>query len=155
SGAVDFLIHSVARLPRQRRRMVLLRADRGFDITALYTECERRGWHYVVKLRVMADVATRIWAHATTGYWRRISEDRDSPVEVSELRLSRQCWDRARRVVLLRRRDPANPQGLLWDAAGYNYAAYVTDLDWAPADVVAFYDKRADMEKAIHELKED
>jgi Transposase DDE domain group 1 len=155
SGAVGFLIHSVARLPRQRRRTMLLRADRGFDISALYTECERRGWHYVVKLRVMADVATRIWAHATTGHWRRISEDSDSPVEVSELRLSRQCWDRARRVVLLRRRDPANPQGLLWDAAGYNYAAYVTDLDWAPADVAAFYDKRADMEKAIHELKED
>ena len=58
-------------------------------------------------------------------------------------------------MVLLRRRDPANPQGHLWDAAGYNYAAYVTDLDWPPADIVAFYDKRADMEKAIHELKED
>jgi hypothetical protein len=58
-------------------------------------------------------------------------------------------------VVLLRRRDPENPQGHLWDAAGYNYAAYVTNLDWTPADIVAFYDKRADMEKAIHELKED
>jgi len=28
-------------------------------------------------------------------------------------------------------------------------------VDWAPEDVVAFDDKRADMEKAIHELKED
>jgi hypothetical protein len=58
-------------------------------------------------------------------------------------------------VVLTRRRDAENPQGHLWDAAGYNDAAYVTDVDWAPEDVVAFYDKRADMEKAIHELKED
>ncbi len=155
SGAVDFLIQSVARLPHARRRTVLLRGDRGFDIAALYAECERRGWHYVVKLRVMADVATRIWAHATTGHWQRINDDADTPVEVSELRLPRQCWARARRVVLVRRRDPENPQGHLWDAAGYNYAAYVTDLDWAPADIVAFYDKRADMEKAIHELKED
>jgi hypothetical protein len=31
----------------------------------------------------------------------------------------------------------------------------VTDVDWAPENVVNFYDKRADMEKAIHELKED
>ncbi len=69
--------------------------------------------------------------------------------------MPRKCWGQARRVVLLRRRDPANPQGHLWDAAGYNYAAYVTNLDWIPADIVAFYDKRADMEKAIHELKED
>ena len=58
-------------------------------------------------------------------------------------------------MVLTRRRDAENPQGHLWDAAGYNYAAYVTDVDWAPEDVVAFYDKRADMEKAIHELKDD
>jgi Transposase DDE domain group 1 len=58
-------------------------------------------------------------------------------------------------VVLTRRRDAENPQGHLWDADGYNYAAYVTDVDWVPEDVVAFYDKRADMEKAIHELKED
>jgi hypothetical protein len=155
SGAVDFLIQSVARLPRARRRTVVLRADRGFDIAALYAQCERRGWHYVVKLRVMADVATRIWAHAAEGRWYRLPDEGDAPVEVSELRMPRQCWGQARRVVLLRRRDPANPQGHLWDAAGYNYTAYVTDLDWAPADIVAFYDKRADMEKAIHELKED
>ena len=154
SGAVDFVVASVARLPHARRRMVVLRADRGFDIAALYAQCERRGWHYVVKLRVMADIASRIWTHATEGRWERIPDDGDTAVEVSEVRVHRKCWGRARRVVLLRRRDPANPQGHLWDAAGYNYAAYVTDLDWAPADIVAFYDKRADMEK-IHELKED
>lgn len=54
-----------------------------------------------------------------------------------------------------RARDAENPQGHLWDAAGYNYAAYVTDVDWLPEDVVAFYGKRANMEKAIHEVKED
>jgi hypothetical protein len=58
-------------------------------------------------------------------------------------------------VVLTRRRDTENPQARLWDAAGYNYAAYVTDLDGAPEDIAACYDKRADMEKALHELKED
>ena len=51
--------------------------------------------------------------------------------------------------------DAESPQGHLWDAAGYDYAAYVTDVDWVPEDVVAFHNKREGMEKAIHELKED
>jgi hypothetical protein len=84
-----------------------------------------------------------------------VDAEATTPIEVAELRFRRKCWTRARRVVLTRRRDAENPQGHLWDAAGYNYAAYVTDVDWAPEDIVAFYDKRADMEKAIHELKED
>lgn len=155
TGAVEFLTQTVARLPHSRRRTVLIRADRGFDAEALYAACERRGWHYVIKLRVTADLASRIWAHAAHGRWRVVDADATVPIEVAELRFRRGCWRQARRVVLTRRRDAENPQGHLWDAAGYNYAAYVTDTDWAPEDVIAFYDKRGDMEKAIHELKED
>ena len=155
TGAVAFLRQSVARLPHSRRRTVLIRADRGFDVEALYARCERRGWHYVIKLRVTADLASRIWTHAAHGRWRVVDPEAALPIEVAEIRFRRGCWSRGRRVVLTRRRDAENPQGHLWDAAGYNYAAYVTDVDWAPEDVVAFYDKRADMEKAIHELKED
>jgi len=155
TGAGAFLRQSVARLPHSRRRTVLIRADRGFDAEALYAQCERRGWHYVIKLRVTPDLASRIWTHAAQGRWRVVDPEAALPIEVAELRFRRGCWSRARRVVLTRRRDAENPQGHLWDAAGYNYAAYVTDVDWAPEDVVAFYDKRADMEKTIHELKED
>lgn len=155
TGAVGFLSQSVARLPWSRRRVILVRADRGFDHEALYARCERRGWHYVVKLRVTPDLASRIWTRATEGRWRRIETEDDTLVEVAELRFQRRCWSRPRRVILTRRQDPANPQGHLWDALGYNDAAYVTDLDWTPEAVAAFYDKRADVEKAIHELKED
>jgi hypothetical protein len=155
TGAVAFLRQAVARLPHSRRRTVLIRADRGFAVEALYARCERRGWHHVIKLRVTADLASRIWTHAAQGRWRVVDAEATTPIEVAELRFRRGCWSRVRRVVLTRRRDAENPQGHLWDAAGYNYAAYVTDVDWAPEDVVAFYDKRADMEKAIHELKED
>jgi hypothetical protein len=155
TGAGAFLRQSVARLPHSRRRTILIRADRGFDAEALYAQCERRGWHYVIKLRVTADLASRIWTHAAHGRWRVVDAEAALPIEVAELRFRRGCWSRGRRVVLTRRRDAQNPQGHLWDAAGYNYAAYVTDVDWAPEDVVAFYDKRADVEKAIHELKED
>jgi hypothetical protein len=155
TDAVAFLTQSVARLPQARERTVILRADRGFDGEALYARCEARGWHYVVKLRVTADLASQIWGHAATGRWQRLATADATVVEVAELRFARQCWSRPRRVVLTRRRGPENPQGHLWDAAGYNYAAYVTDLDWGPEDIAAFYDKRADVEKSIHELKDD
>jgi hypothetical protein len=155
TGAVDFLAQSVARLPRSRQRMLRLRADRGFDHEALYARCERRGWHSVVKRRVTADLAGRIGAHAEAGRWRRIETADDTLLEVAALTFQRQCWSRPRRVLLTRRRDPATPQGPRWEALGSNDAAYVTDLDWAPEDIARFYDKRGDVEKAIHELKED
>jgi len=155
TDAVEFLRQSVARLPHARRRSVLIRADRGFDTDALYATCEQRGWHYLVKLRVTANLASRIWTHAAEGRWRRLDPLEPDVGEVSEFRFQRPSWTRARRVIVTRRRDPGNRQGHLWDAAGYNYAAYVTDLPGSAADLVACYDKRADMEKAIHELKED
>ena len=128
TGAVAFLRQSVARLPSSRRRTVLIRADREFDVEALYARCERRRWHYVIKLRVTADLASRIWTHAAHGRWRVVDAEAVTPIEVAELRFRRGCWSRVRRVVLTRRRDAENPQGHLWDAAGYNDAAYVTDV---------------------------
>jgi hypothetical protein len=155
TDAVEFLRQSVARLPRARHRTVLIRADRGFDAEAPYAACEQRGWHSVVKLRVTAELASRIWTHAAAGRWRRLDPDAPDAGEVAEFHFTRQCWSRLRRVLVTRRREAANPQGHLWDAAGCNYAAYVTDLPGPAADLVACYDQRADMEKAIHELKED
>jgi hypothetical protein len=155
TDAVECLAQSVARLPAARDRQVLVRADRGFDAEALDAACEQRGWHYVIKVRVTDDLGSRIWTHATAGRWHRLDPDDPEAGEVSEFRFARACWSQARRVIVTRRRDPENPQGRLWDAAGYNYAAYLTDLEGPAADLVACYDKRADMEKAIHELKED
>ncbi len=131
------------------------RRHRTLPHEALYACCERRGWSYVVKLRVTPDLASRIWTHASEGRWRRIETAEDTVLEVAVLRFPRPCWNRPRRVSLTRRRDPANPQGHLWDALGSNYAAYVTDLAWAPEEIAAFSDKRADIEKTIHELTED
>ncbi len=40
TDAVAFLTQNVARLPQARQRTVILRADRGFDVEALYARCE-------------------------------------------------------------------------------------------------------------------
>jgi hypothetical protein len=123
--AVKFLIQSVARLPRPHRRTILLRADRGFDCEALYALCEKRKWRYGIKVRVTPDLARVIWKHAEQGRWRRLETEDDTVLEVSEIVFQRQCWSQPRRVVLTGKKEPPNPQGLLWDALGYNYAAYV------------------------------
>jgi hypothetical protein len=151
---VVFFRESVARLPHSCRRTVLIRGERGFDVEASDALGERRGWSYGIKRRVTADLASRLWTPAAPGRWRVVDPDAALPLEVAELRCRRGCGGRVRRGVLTRRRDAEHPQGDLWDAAGYNYAAYVTDVGWAPEDVVAFYGKRADLKKAIHELKE-
>ena len=46
-------------------------------------------------------------------------------------------------------------QGRLFDEAGWSYQLYVTNLDWAGEDVARFYDKRADVERTICEVKND
>jgi hypothetical protein len=48
-----------------------------------------------------------------------------------------------------------NPQGRLFDEAGWFYSLYITNLDWAPEEVARFYDKRADVERTICEAKND
>jgi hypothetical protein len=154
TDAVEFLIQSVARLPRPHRRTILVRADRGFDCEAVYACCEKRRWHYVVKVRVTPDLATLIWKLAQKGRWRRIETADDTVMEVAEMQFQRLCWSQPRQVVVTRELEPPNPQGHLWDTLGYTYAAYVTDREWAAEDIVAFYDKRGDVEKAIGELKE-
>ncbi len=112
-----------------------------------------RGWHYVVKLRVTPDLASRIWTHAPEGRGRRIETGDETLLEVATIEFQRQGWSRSRRVLLTRRRDSETPPGHFWDALGYNDAASGTDLDWAPEDIARFYGKRADVEQAIHELK--
>jgi len=155
TDAVKFLIQSVARVPRHHRRTILIRADRGLDCEALYALCEKRTWHYEVKVRVTPDLATLSWKLCEKGRWGRIETEDDTVIEGAEIEFQRLCWSQPRRVVVTRKLEPQNPQGHLWDALGYNYAAYGTALDWAAEDIVAFYDKRGDVEKAIGELKED
>lgn len=98
TGGASCVSQSVARLPWSRRRTILIRADRSSDHEALYARCERRGWHYVVKLRVTPDLASRIWTHASEGRWRRIETEDDTVLEGAAFHFRRQRGHRPRRV---------------------------------------------------------
>ena len=138
-----------------KQREVLARLDSGFESEAALGVLERRGVGYVVKMRATWDVAFH--AADTPGRsWRHVEYDGDGEIQVTSFFWRRSsAWTKLRRVVVLRRRDLDQAQGHLFDAAGWSYSLFVTDRDWPAEEVARFYDKRADVERTICEIKND
>jgi hypothetical protein len=137
------------------RREVLARLDSGFECEAALGVLERRGVGYVVKMRGTWDVASHA-AETPAGSWRRVEFDGDGEIQVTSFLWCRpSAWKRPRRVVALRKREMEQLQGHLFDAAGWSYSLFVTDRDWPAEEVARFYDKRADVERTICEVKND
>jgi hypothetical protein len=137
----------------QARREVLARLDSGFESAEVLSLLEWRQVGYVIKMRGTFDLAS--YAACRAG-WRNVDIDGDGQVQVISFPWLRTAWGRTpRRVVVVRKRDMDQRQGRLFDEAGWFYSLYVTNLDWAAEDVARFYDKRADVERTICELKND
>lgn len=134
---------------------ILARADAAFDSNAVLAAFERRGAGYVVKMRATPDVAAHV-AHLTPQAWRRVEVDGEGEIMATWFFWRRAtAWDAPRRVVVLRKRGLDRMQGHLFDALGWAYSFYVTNLDWEAPAIARFYDKRADVERTICELKND
>ncbi len=88
-------------------------------------------------------------------FWRRIPWEGEGEIQVTSSLWRRTGWTSPRRIVVVRKREMDNPQGRLFDEAGYFYSLFVTNLAWAPEEVARFYDKRADVERTICEAKND
>ena len=77
-------------------------------------------------------------------------------VEVCSFRFKRKAWSKERRVVMVRWKDEVDrAQTKLFDALGYTYSFFITNLKWDEQDIYRFYDKRADIENHIREAKYD
>jgi hypothetical protein len=135
-------------------REILARLDAGFETFDTLEVLERRRVGYVVKMRASHEVA-RYVASLPRDFWRRIPWDEEGEIQVTSSVWRRAGWDRPRRIVAVRKREMDNPQGRLFDEAGWFYSLYVTNLDWAPEEIARFYDKRADVERTICEAKND
>ena len=149
-GAVEFLKEALARLDG-RRRIRVLRADSGFFDQELLTFLEERGLAYIVVGR-MTRWLKREAARVTE--W----EELDADYAVGEFRLQLFGWDRARRFVVVRERvreAKRSPGRRLFDFPGYTFRLFVTSCAAAPAEVWRDYNRRADVEKRIAELKYD
>lgn len=87
--------------------------------------------------------------------YRKI-ETEAGEVEVLSLSFKRECWSKHRRVIVIRWKEEADrAQTSLFDALGYTYSVFVTNLNWNEEDIYRFYDKRADVENHIREGKND
>jgi hypothetical protein len=137
-----------------REREILARLDSGFESDDALSVLERRGVGYVVKMRAtweLAHFATQLPA----AVWTTLEVEGEGQMQITSIFWTRGSWSHERRVVVLRKREMDRTQGHIFDSEGWSYSLFVTDRDWAPEEVARFYDKRADVERTICELRND
>jgi hypothetical protein len=149
-GVVQFLEEALA-LWQQRDKIRVVRADSGFFEDSLLTFLEQRCLPYIVVTRL-----TKWVKHAA----QRIEHwtDLDDNYAVGEFRLRLLNWKAERRFVVVRERVREQRQSVgrkLFDVPGYTFRIFVTSRTDAPEEIWREYNKRADMENRIAELKHD
>jgi len=137
-----------------RPREILARLDSGFEGEEALAVLEWRGVGYVVKMRATAKLAGVASTRGASA-WRTVELEGEGEVQVTSLVWQRGSWSRPRMVVVMRKRELETVQGRLFDDHGWSYSLFVTDRDWEPEEVARFYDKRADVERTVCELRND
>jgi hypothetical protein len=135
----------------------LLRADSGFSDAAFLDKVEGLGIPYIIAMKLFAPLQRQLVS--ATGWWQL-----DSGIELVSFLYQPDAWSKPRRVVGIRQHvqlkaDAKGKQLSLFAESEivrqYRYAALVTDLPQADAEVWRGYRGRADCENRIKELKYD
>lgn len=141
-----------------RHRIGLLRADSGFYSQAIFRQLESGdNVSYIVRAK-MTDRLTQ--AILNLNEWHS-NDDVEKGCNYSELSYKAEGWDRSRRVIVVRkpRRDFDEGQSYLYredeHLARYEYKAYVTSTQSSAVIIHGLYNRRADCENRIKELKYD
>ncbi len=149
-GAEEFLQEALA-LWGQRQKIRLLRADSGFFEDRLLSFLEQRQLPYIVVARLTKWVKR---AAQRVEEWR----DLDEYFAAGEFHLRLYGWSEQRRFIVIRERlreKRDSPGRRLIDVPGYTFRVLVTSCGAAPEEVWRDYNRRADMENRIAELKHD
>lgn len=149
-GVSDFLDEALDRLPKHTC-VGTVRADSGSFISDFLSDLETRKLSYAVAVRMQRPMQKAI---AGLDNWRSFGRG----MEVSELSWQPYKWNVPRRLVVVRERLLERPDAagrLLFDIPGYTFHAVVTNLSLPPEEVWRFYNRRADCENRIQELKLD
>jgi hypothetical protein len=149
-GVEEFLKEALA-LWGQRVKIRLLRADSGFFDDKLLSFLEQRLLDYIVVAKLTPWVKR---AAQGLAQWTRLDDD----YAVGEFRLQLHGWKVERRFVAIREqvRDGRDSVGRkLIDVPGFTFRIFVTSCDAAPEEIWRDYNRRADMENRIAELKHD
>ena len=149
-GVVEFLKEALA-LWSQRQKIRLVRADSGFFDDKLLSFLEERRLPYIVVARMTRFIQREAQRVA---HWRALDEN----FSVGQFRLQLCGWELARRFVVVRERERErrSPKGRkLMDVPGYTFGVFVTTRSDAEEEIWRDYNRRADMENRIAELKHD
>jgi len=149
-GVEEFLKEALA-LWGQREKIRLLRADSGFFDDKLLNFLQQRLLPYIVVARLTPWVKR---AAQRVEQWTMLDDD----YAVGEFQLQLHGWSAARRFVVIREqvregRDSAGRK--LIDVPGYTFRVFVTSCGGPPQQIWRDYNRRADMENRIAELKHD
>src|SRR4051795_7533862 len=149
-GVEEFLKEALA-LWGQRQKIRLLRADSGFFDDKLLTFLEQQSLPYIVVARLTPWVK-RAAQHVEQ--WTIL----DDNYAVGEFRLHLHGWNVERRFVVIREliREGRDSVGRkLIEVPGYSFRVFVTSCTDSPEEIWRGYNRRADMENRIAELKHD
>ena len=149
-GVVEFLEEALA-LWQQRQKIRVVRADSGFFDDKLLSFLEQRLLLYIVVARLTPWIKRAAQRVET---WKALDEN-DS---VGEFRVALLGWQTQRRFVVVRellREDRSSLGRKLLQVPGYTFRLFVTNRDDAPEEIWRDYNRRADMENRIAELKHD
>jgi DNA-directed RNA polymerase subunit N (RpoN/RPB10) len=149
-GVEEFLKEALA-LWGQRQKIRLLRADSGFFDDKLLSFLEQRHLPYIVVARLTKWVKR---AAQAVEQWTAL----DDNYAVGEFRLKLYGWSAERRFVAVRERERESREcrgRKLIDVPGYTFRVFVTSCTEPPEQIWRDYNRRADMENRIAELKHD
>jgi hypothetical protein len=149
-GVVEFLQEALA-LWAQRQTIRVVRADSGFFEDELLSFLEERRLPYIVVARMTKWVQG---AAQRVEQWQEL----DDNYAVGEFRLRLCSWKTERRFIAVRERVRESRHSVgrkLIDVPGYSFRVFVTSQTQAAEDVWRDYNRRADVENRIAELKHD
>jgi len=149
-GAEEFLKEALA-LWGQRQKIRRLRADSGFFEDPLLSFLEQRQIPYIVVARLTKWVKR---AAQRVEQWRELDEN----FAMGEFRLRLHGWSVERRFAVIRERVGEGRDSVgrkLIDLPGYTFRVFVTSCPEPPEEIWRDYNRRADMENRIAELKHD
>jgi len=149
-GVEEFLKEALA-LWGQRQKIRRLRADSGFFEDQLLSFLEQHRLPYIVVARLTKWVKR---SAQRVEQWREVDEN----FAVGEFRLRLHGWNVERRFVAIRERVREGRDRVgrkLIDVPGYTFRVFVTSCSDAPEEIWRDYNRRADMENRIAELKHD
>jgi len=149
-GAVEFLKEALA-LWGQRQKIRLVRADSGFFEDKLLSFLEQRCLPYIVVARLTKWIKREAQRVPT---WKAL----DETYSVATFQAKLWGWEQPRRFVVVREliHEGRNSVGRkLLEIPGYTFRIFVTNRADPAEEVWRDYNRRADMENRIAELKHD